>query len=597
MKTLLFILSALWAIAPTQAGSLLTDFRTNKACYAPGMPVVLSLTLANGKGQPEMAGIVRLACRHLDSAVLGPAPQRFRLAPGQSQTLRFTWRPPTFDFQGYQVEATALDAAQRVLDTETTAVDVSSNWTRFPRYGYLSQFGPQARAVTENEIRQLCEYHLNSLQFYDWQFRHEKPLAGTAKAPADSWKDLALRPTSRQTILDFLDAAHTDGMVAFNYNLCYGAWSGYGDEGVDYRWGLWRRDHTNQDSLPMPGGWATPAIYLFNPADPGWQHYLFREEYKAFAAYPFDGWQVDQVGERGMEYDSADKPVDVWRTFRPFLTAARSALHKRLVFNNVGGYGLYDVAAKSPEDVVYVECWEWTGQKSYADLKTVIDQASQWSGGKGVVLAAYMNKSYAQKFSPDHPGTFNASGVLLADAAIFASGGDHIELGDGGFLLDSEYFPNHNLVPSAALRQSLRRYRDFQVAYENILRGGLMSGTGKIVLSVPSSGDARPDTIWAFTKASASRHVLHFINLRGERDNAWRDDNGAYPAPIPQSKVDVRYYYGRGTVHAVHWASPDTDQGRSHALPFTTGTNKDGAFIHFTLPTLADWDMVYLDVI
>lgn len=191
----------------------------------------------------------------------------------------------------------------------------------------------------------------------------------------------------------------------------------------------------------------------------------------------------------------------------------------------------------------------------------------------------------------------NAPGVLLADAAIFADGGDHIELGDGGFLLDSEYFPNHNLVPSAALRQSLRRYRDFQVAYENLLRGGLANGAGKIVLDAPSSGDAAPDAVWAFAKASASRHVLHLINLRGERDNAWRDDNGAYPPPIPQSNIDVRYYYGQGTIKSVHWASPDTDQGRSHALPFTTGTNKDGAFIHFTLPTLADWDMVYLDVI
>ena len=46
--------------------------------------------------------------------------------------------------------------------------------------------------------------------------------------------------------------------------------------------------------------------------------------------------------------------------------------------------------------------------------------------------------------------------MLLTDAAIFADGGVHIELGDGGQMLDSEYFPNRNLVPSTALLAPLR---------------------------------------------------------------------------------------------------------------------------------------------
>ena len=58
-------------------------------------------------------------------------------------------------------------------------------------------------------------------------------------------------------------------------------------------------------------------------------------------------------------------PVDVWKTFRPFLNAAKARLDRQIVFNNVGGYGLYDTAAHSTEDAIYVECWDFLGQKSY----------------------------------------------------------------------------------------------------------------------------------------------------------------------------------------------------------------------------------------
>ena len=605
MKALIFLalltlaagLTPARAAAGAPAASVIADVTTDRARYSPGVPVVFTLALAN-TSPAVIRGTVRLRCQHLDAVIPGaPSAQAFRLAPGQASSLRFVWKPPRTDFQGYWIGAEASDIGGRPLGNGSTAVDVSSDWTRFPRYGYLSAYPDQPAAVSRETIRRLKDYHLNAIQFYDWQWRHERPLAGTVARPADSWNDLAGRPTFRRTILDLIHACHDCGMVAMNYNLLYGAWSGYTDSGVDYRWGLWNNPNgTDQYSVPMPGGWQTPRLYFFNPANPGWQAYLIGQEDQVFAAYPFDGWHVDQIGDPGgKKYDVSGNVVDVWKTFKPFLQVAKPALHKTLIFNNVGGYGLYDTAANAPVDAVYVECWPFAGQSTYADLKTTIDQSREWSGGKGVILAAYMDYDAAHASEGRPPGAFNPPGVLLTDAAIFASGGSHIELGDCGALLDSEYFPNRNLRPTPALLACLRGYYDFVVAYENLLRGGLWASTGAISLNVPESRDAQPDTVWAFAKFNAHRHVIHLINLRGEKDNAWRDTNGTYPAPTPQTNVAVKYYGLVGTVTAVHVASPDDQRGRSLALPYRMGTDAVGRYVQFTAPSLAYWDMITLD--
>ncbi len=52
---------------------------------------------------------------------------------------RWTWTPPTTDYQGYMVELFAESNGRRSM-LGTIAVDVSSNWKRFPRYGFVRGF-------------------------------------------------------------------------------------------------------------------------------------------------------------------------------------------------------------------------------------------------------------------------------------------------------------------------------------------------------------------------------------------------------------------------------------------------------------------------
>lgn len=592
MKHLAAAISIFFAGLPAYADGLLAEVHTDKAFYHPHTAVKVSVTLT-GRAPKALVGTIVLLPQHLEMALHGPPPQPFHLAAGARRTFVFTWQPPAQDFQGYRIEAQVRDRRGQRLDSAATAADVSSTWTRFPRYGFLSGYPQQSRAVTRREIETLKNYHLNALQFYDWQWQHQQPLAGTLLHPAAQWKDIANRPVSRQTVLDGLRAAHEFHIAAMNYNLLYGA--GRGGAAVDPHWGLFNDSQAaHPDSIPLPSGWAAPAIDLYNPADHGWRGYLLAREAEAFAAYPFDGWQVDQLGERGLKYDFRGQPVTVWQTFRPFLNQAKTRLRKAIIFNNVGGYGLYDTASQSTEDAVYVECWPGSGQKTYGDLKTVIDQASAWSGGKAVILAAYLNYQAAQDASHKPSKPFNPPGVLLVDAAIFAGGGAHIELGDNTSLLDSEYFPNRNLLAGSILLKALAGYYDFLTAYENLLRGGFVASPSAAVLpKLTVSSDGAPNTVWAFAKTGRGYHVLHLINLLGEHSSDWRDEKADYPAPTAQSNLVVQCHTGSELVTQLTWASPDTDSGASHLLAFTVGRDARGKYVQFTLPRLAYWDMVY----
>jgi hypothetical protein len=65
-------------------------------------------------------------------------------------------------------------------------------------YGYLSRYPSQSAVVSSNEVAWLDQYHVNYVQFYDWQWKHHWPLAGTVASPAASWGDIANRMLGRQ---------------------------------------------------------------------------------------------------------------------------------------------------------------------------------------------------------------------------------------------------------------------------------------------------------------------------------------------------------------------------------------------------------------
>ncbi len=574
--------------APARAAIAITQ---NASRYSVGQPVHLTVTITGGIVQ--FSGLLKVTASDLGVGVFAPAPTRVEIPAGHTVAVPFKWYPPRKDFTGYLISAVFTNGAQQLR--VSTAVDVSSTWTRYPRYGFVSSYGRQVETSAASTIRHLVNYHINSLQFYDWQFRHDEPVEFRSEAPAKEWTDIAGRKCYRSTITRLITAAHKRGMVCMNYNLVYGGWADYATLGILPAWGLYRdKEAHHQVSLPMPHGWATSAICLFNPANTAWQNWLLHQEKLVFKTYPFDGWQADQVGNLGPLFTENGTPVTLWKTFAPFISRARNDLHKAVIFNNVGGYGLYDTAAHSGEDAVYVECWS-PDQHTYQQLQEVINNAHIWSGGKAVILAAYMDRAASNRRSDGEPGRFNTPGVLLTDAVIFASGATHIELGDDVRLLGNEYFPNASLVAGHKLLAELERWYTFQTANEAVLQsGGVVRPVRIEITGNRTSTTAKPGAIWTFGARGSQWRTVQLINLLNATTDTWRDNERTCKAPEPVGPLHVRIYTGTQKVTAVFAGTPDSATGKLHRLLFQKGTSPHGPWITVTLPDLTYWDMILL---
>lgn len=503
-------------------------------------------------------------------------------APGVwSGSATIAWRPPQEDGKGYLAIAEVRAKDGSVALRGSCGIDVNSNWLRYPRYGYLSHFGPELAAHAGTIVEALKDFHLNGLQFYDWQWRHHHPLSGESQ-----WHDIANRVNSRETIQAFISEAHRRNMACMAYNLGYGAVDGCFEDGVRQEWALFDdANATHPYHLTMPDGWGTKNLNIFDPGNADWRRFLFKRQAEAQAALGFDGWHMDQLGNPGQKFTKGGEAVRVDERYSVLLNDAKRHVPGALIFNNVGGYGLTE-ARDSTTDAMYAEMWEWEGQKTYSDIQNVIDRSR--SGGKPSIVSAYMNYDRAkQNEGKAQPGDFNLSGVLLTDAAILASGGNHIELGDGQYMLDHEYFPNRNLVPSKDLLSRLKTYYDFAVAYEELLTAREIQPctAESSIEDLPYSRDSEAGKIWTFARTDGRRTIVHLVNLLSAKDALWRDANGQRQPPQIVTNMKVRLPNG---FSGIAWAaSPDDGIGTATPLTIVKGSA--------VVPRLEYWTMIVLE--
>lgn len=578
-------LLVLFAGARSAKGDETMVCRTEKSMYAPGETAVVCL-----ENLPAEATALRARLYSLERCVWDwqlPASKRFPLSL------------PDADGRGYALEIEALDEEQNVLTSAFTAVDVSSSWTKFPRYGYVWDFTPSADA--ESKADEMARYHLNGVQFYDWQYRHHRPLA----ADLSGWRDWSGRWISGDTVRAYLRAAHDRGMVCMAYNMIYAANETYltDGSGVQADWRLVRANGADftcdMDAKLGPVG----VLQYFNLLNPDWQSYIFAQENRVFEAFDFDGWHGDTIGENGpmrtadggpLGYDADGKPIYLVKDgYTAFLNAAKAAIgDKYLAFNPVGAQGIENVNV-SAVDVLYTEFWPWDRNANgrlyddYYTLHRAILGACEQSGGKSLIVAAYVNYRNPK-------AAFNPATVRMLDCVVFASGGSRIELGNGGNMLSDEYFPaDGKKRMDDGLRSAVGRLYDFLVAYENLLRDGQRPVSRTVRLeNLPVSTDGRSDTVWCFAKADSSTEIYHFLNLTGT-DDGWRDEEQTKKPPIAHENVKTRLYTDY-PVREVWLASPDGESPLPLPLEFQTGRDANGAYAEFTQPALEYWNLIFL---
>jgi dextranase len=540
---------------------------TDQARYTPGSEVTFT-----ADNVPQE---VTVRYRHLNETLMEE--------PMTSKT--WTWSPPTEDFKGYMVEFFHfVNGEEEVISS--VAVDVSSDWTRFPRYGFLSGFGNLSDIEINSTLTNLKDYHINGLQYYDWHNKHHSPLKMNGTSPATTWIDVIGRQISFATVESYISRAQEMNMASMQYNLLYGAWDDYATDGVSEEWMIYSdANHQNVNKHNLPDDWESD-ILVTNPANQEWQSYIFEKTRLVYDHLEFDGWHLDQLGDRGRVFDYFGNVISLNETYAPFLNNLYADFpDKKMVLNAVNQYGQAEILSTAV-DFAYTEVWD--PNNTYKALADIILKNNEWSNGKlNTVLAAYMNYDLANS-----PGSFNTPAVLLADAVIFAFGGAHLELGE--HMLAKEYFPNNNLKMRDDLKSALMEYYDFMVAYQNLLRDGgefiypeLQSGDGKMNIG---SWPPQIGHVSVFGKEFANRRVVHLINFNSANSLNWRDNNGTQPFPAEVKNFRVNFISNQ-TITRVWWASPDVNQGVSHELDFV----QNGSQVSLTLPSLTFWDMLVVE--
>lgn len=588
---LLFLPSA--ASAVDIVSELTLSLSTDKACYAPGSTVTFTADgdLPSGKE-------VYVRYRHNNTFI-----EKHTIT---SKT--WTWTPPKTDYMGYMVDLYYMEwkgdiGTEHIIGA--IAVDVSSDWKRFPRYGFVAEFDNKGGSIDkdiEKEMKYLNRLHINGVQFYDWHWKHHKPVKFRKDGSLDPWyQDISNRYIGTEFVKKYIEVQHRYGMKSIFYNLCFGALKDYEADGVKKEWGLYKEDGKGglyQDFHEQPKEWYS-NIYLMNPGNPGWQTYLADCNDEVYANYDFDGYQIDQLGTRDYKINNRDGKlyaydkdnIDLPYNYGLFIDAMkRRHPGKRLIMNAVGSYGSKDIAGKDV-DFCYNETWK--EQADFSDLFDIIKANDSYSDHRlQTVFASYINYDKAGNYWEYADKNVNTPGALLTDAVMFAIGGSHLEMGD--HMLTREYFPSKELAMTDELKQRLIHYYDFQTAYQNILRG--IDSKAAFTPTISSSTHAinawppQGRKITAFAKKVDNMIAVHLLNFSNTDDLSWRDLKGTRPAPVTQTNVQITYTTSRHITN-VWTATPDKNGGVPMKLPFT----QDGYNVSVTVPSLEYWTMLVFE--
>jgi len=505
----------------------------------------------------------------------------------QPQGTAWSWLAPKADFTGYMAEVYGNVAGHEKIYA-TIAVDVSSDPARFPRNGFLSIYGKLSEHYMDSIMVAMNRYHMNYVQFQDWEYEHHKPLAGTVDNPEQQWKDIGSRDNYKATIQHYIARAHQYNMLTLHYNLIYGALDNAKAEGVSDEWRLYTdKEHKDIERIGLPMPPFKSGLNIINPANEGWQKYIADNTLEAFKVYDFDGYQIDQMGDLNKPlYDYNGRGVKMDETFEPFIKAMHKYMPgKRLVMNAVANYGQQGIS-KSPVDFLYTEVWP--PEDGFNQLaRTILHNDSLTNGEKRTVMPAYMDYDIAEK-----PGYFNTPGIVLADAVIFAFGGAHLELGD--HMLGKEYFPNEHLKMHSDLKAAMVSYYDFVTGYENLLRDDGNFNSPKVISADKktklNNWPPKLGQVSVIGKEIGNKQVLHLVNFTNAKTLHWRDNKGTQAKPVVISQPSFAFTSAKA-IKKIWFASPDVNGGASSTLNY----KQSGNTVTFTLPSLQYWDMVVIE--
>lgn len=529
----------------------------NKCAYRPTEDVVLHVTST----QVETATI---AVHHLNELVLQ---KNVSLVLGKNEVSL-----GAFPLGGYFVEAHGC----------TTAFDVVAKLTDVPRYGFVSNF-TTVDVDHETIFEQLNDYHLTTIQFYDWMYRHDDLINDEAV-----YADFFGRKIDNRILKDKIDLCHRYGMFAVAYGAIYGAENDYFDHHKDEL--MYRTDGKFFALLDQIG-------MMDISVDRPWATHIIEEFKKAILVKDFDGIHLDQYGFPKYALRSDGSLLDFENELPKFINRVLDELKGLkpelfIDFNYVNNWPI-ETIAQSKQDVVYIEVWN--PNNTYEDLRRIIIESKLRAVGKPVVLAAYL-----PPFKDQTDPQAAENGALFLHAICSSLGAYNLLYGEDNGILSNAYYVDYKHY-RPEFGKVVKQYLDFIVKYGELLYqdkvdlsytsfGGYDGTNTDFYINQPTSIKAEPGYLYAILSRAKEYSLIQLINLTDQTKAVWYDEK-----KTPRSVVDttIRILNTR-KIKEVFLASPDHDRGRMIKLDHRIVAHEHGEAVEFTIEKIHYWTMVYM---
>ena len=454
-------------------------------------------------------------------------------------------------------------------ESASCAVDIQGEIRAF-RYGFLSDF---SRAETnEADVLAMAKHHVNTVQFYDWSYRHD-----TLVADFDDYTDMMGKPNSFAVIRKKIAACHQRGMCAVGYGAVYAASEPFAARHPDWR--LYARAGEPIRFID---------VFAIMNLESGWREHIV-SQYCAAVQAGFDGIHLDTYGFPKTALDAEGSTVYLENDFEPLIEQTRAALPEAtLVFNNVGGWPV-ERTMHAPIDAVYIEVWP--PYERYEHLRQLVTTAKR--AKKPVVLAAY-----PAPFRLDTPErALNAQLVLMS--AIAAHGATQLWFGEENAALTQGYYADYTRL-TAEQERTLRAYDDFLVRYEELLFDDSLADVSmthcgwdneEYICDVPYSVTGEGGKLWLILREHANRKLITLINLAGDASSAWNEGRNA-PESIENITLRVQAF---SPVVRAWTASPDQNFGAAEPVTIVREQGARGDVLTIQLPPLKRFAILYLE--
>jgi len=446
-------------------------------------------------------------------------------------------------------------------------------------YGFLSDFDNYSNG---KEIESLSRLHINTVQFYDWMYRHDDLISKD-----EEYCDPLGRKINLNVIKDKIDRCRASGMRAFAYGAIYAATDIIYNNHPD--WCLYTIDK-------KPLKFANWLYYMNISNSNGWSNYITKEFLKAITELGFEGIHMDTYGfpKNGCDYNGNIVYLEdeIPKLMEKVQNAVKSENpNNGIIFNAVNDWPTETVSRCS--DSAYIEVWP--PHDTYYDLYLLIKK-TKLLGFSNVVLACY-DEPFKEGNQERAENAWR-----LTFASINSSGGTQLIMGEENSVLSDSYYAKYSSLRDSFVPITIR-YFDFIVAYKSMLyknkgmdvsslhSGGINEDIIFKSNNIDFSPVAAANCVWTIIKESKKRITCQLINL--VNNNTYWNKGKSSPKLIED--IVIKFRLNR-IIKNVWIASPDLDDIRPSKLEFEYDIINEGRLYSIIIPKLEFWTMLVVEM-